>query len=280
MHRNLFSIGDVDVTVREVLVSIIIVCVLLAVGFSVAIGISNSAEERLEVYLKALPIDTKEKFDYCMKTSVGNSLVYGEIKAMSPVTFSELTGSYYQIERVAERYTRHERTVTYTDSDGNTRTKIETYYEWDYCGSDSKKCDNFILFDNVFPSKLITSDFSQRLSLNEQTVTQDVIGQCNWDYLYKNSTWWYSVGDIRYYFRYVPSNFNATVHANLLNNTMTGFSSNGSLPVYYEQNIESVVDKEKRCVRTGEIVFWVFWAGLIIGAVVGFVYFENRWLED
>ena len=30
----------------------------------------------------------------------------------------------------------------------------------------------------------------------------------------------------------------------------------------------------------GLIIFWIFWVILIIGAVIGFYYIDNTWLED
>ena len=42
------------------------------------------------------------------------------------------------------------------------------------------------------------------------------------------------------------------------------------------------IDQTIKYLESGreKVLFWVMWVLLIVGIVVGFYHFENRWLED
>lgn len=125
---------DFEITKREVLASIAIIAMLLIVGLGISDKISDKIADKNEKYNKAIKIESKELFDYGMRTDVGNAFVYGELKAVDPVTYPEINGEYMYVEKVKERYTMHTRTVTYTTGSGKNRmthTRTEHYWTWD-----------------------------------------------------------------------------------------------------------------------------------------------------
>ena len=120
------------------IVSIAIVAILLAVGFFISDKITDWENDQNAEYQKAIHIDDTELFQYGIRTNVGNAFVYGDLKAVDPVTFKEIGGAYMWVEKTEEHYNRHTRTVTRTRTvNGKTQTYTDTevYYSWDYYDS-------------------------------------------------------------------------------------------------------------------------------------------------
>lgn len=139
MRLDFFDL-DFEITKREILASICIIVFFLLSGMFFTNKISDSVLDSNEKYNKAVKIEGTDLFQYGMDTNVGNAFVYGTLEVIDPVTFPEIGGEYMYINKVKEKYTKHTRVVTYTDSDGETRTKTETYWSWDVVGSESKSC--------------------------------------------------------------------------------------------------------------------------------------------
>ena len=77
---------------------------------------------------------------------------------------------------------------------------------------------------------------------------------------------------MRYKYYGTETKFTGTIFTDLRNNTIsddTNFYNNMTI-------IETVEHLEN---GGAEIIFWIFWVILIIACVVGFYYFENKWLE-
>ena len=107
---------DFEITKREVLASISIVAVLLLIGVLISGKIEESQTDKNAVYNKAIKIDSKDLFEYGMRTNIGNAFVYGDLVAVDPVTYPEIGGSYMYVKKIKEEYTIHTRTVTTRDS--------------------------------------------------------------------------------------------------------------------------------------------------------------------
>ena len=120
-----------EITKREVLASISIIAIMLLFGFLISGKIADWQMDKNEIYNKAVKIDNTEMFEYGMRTNVGNAFVYGDLEAVDAVTYPEIGGKYMFVEKVEEHYTMHTRTVSYTDANGNTQTRVETYWTWD-----------------------------------------------------------------------------------------------------------------------------------------------------
>ena len=143
------------ITKREVIASFVIIAFMMIVGFFISDNITDWQNEQNAKYQKALHIENnKDMFQYGMDTNVGNAFVYGDLTALDPVSYDEIDGEYMYIEKVKEQYTKHTRRVSYT-VDGKTRYRTETYWTWDWAGSEDKKCKNINFCGVTFDSNKI-----------------------------------------------------------------------------------------------------------------------------
>lgn len=205
----------------------------------------------MEVYNKAVKIDTSDMFEYGMRTNVGNAFVYGTLEAVDTVTYPELGGEYMYIKKVKEKYTKHTRTVTKTKTvNGKTQTYTEEkeYWTWGRCGSEDKMCDNISFCGTTFSSSKI-----------------DIPNATYIDTIKESS-------HIRYRYYGTGTSYNGTIFTELEDNTI---SSNS--PFYNGMSIDETIDKLDTSI--GNIEFWIVWVVATGLAVFGFFYLENKWLE-
>jgi len=261
-----------EITKHEILFSIVIILAMLGLGLFISNGITKSAIEQNEILQKALKVDENpEAYDYSLKTNVPNILAYGTATANQPVGLPEIIGEYSYIYKHKERYTQHTRTVTTTDSEGHTHTHVEIYYTWDAAGSSGYSTDTVIYLGKIYSIETLKPKSSQ-LSLNSTTLKSEYLDCVGWDgYLYESSwdTWGHSVGDLRWYFTYVPKQYKGSLH----------IQDTTQLRFYYEETIEEVVENSEVSISKGRITFWIIWILLTCGTVAGFYYIDNRWLE-
>ena len=237
------------ITKREILFSIVIVCIMFVFGFLISDSINESIMDKQQVYNTALQINNDTGlFEYGMRTDVGNAFVYGELKAIDTVTYPEIGGEYMYIEKVKEIYTMHTRTVTYTVN-GHTRTRTETYWTWDRVGSEDKKCEEVSFCGVTFDSDKF------------------IIPSTHYIDTIKESS------HVRYKYYGTDIIHTGTIFTELKDDTI---SDNANL--YKDQTIEETIES----LKTGWelVVFWIFWIILIIALVIGFYYIDNNWLED
>lgn len=145
--------GEFTITKRELLVSIAITLILIGIGFFISSNIEDITNENNEKYFKALKIDNDTSiFKYAIKTNIGYVLANGKIKALNGVSISDIEGTYFEISKKKEKYTKHTRQVehTRTVSDGNGGYKTEVYYTteeywtWDYAGEEKFHTENLV----------------------------------------------------------------------------------------------------------------------------------------
>jgi hypothetical protein len=196
-----------------------------------------------------------------MDTNFGNVLLYGELRTDSPVTFDEIGNGYIYIEKVREDYTRHTRTVTKKDSNGNTYTETEVYYSWDYVSSEHLATDTIVFLDEPFSYGTISLPV-RRLSLADAGVEKQ-----RWNYIYKNS-------DTRYYYNVTDVSLVGTVFATLSDGTIKNASS-----LYENDTPTEVIESVQQSETLYLIFFWLAWVVFMAGCVYGFLYLENRWLD-
>ena len=92
------------ITKREILFSVVIISVMLALGFLISSNISNALMDDYQQYNTALQINNdKNVFRHGMKTNIGNAFVYSDLCALDPVSFDEIEGSYSHVKKVKER---------------------------------------------------------------------------------------------------------------------------------------------------------------------------------
>lgn len=244
--------GDFTITKREVIFGIVIIAVMLTLGLVIHGSIDNALMLEYQKYNTALRIDKDANmFAYAMNTNIGNSYVRGPLRAIDTVTFPEIGGEYSYVEKVKERYTQHTRVVTETytvNGKTQTRTRIETYWTWDRVQS--------------------WDDHSEKINFLESEFSYGTVDFPSASYIttIKESS------NIRYKYYGAPTACEVTVYADLRNDTMKAQRT------FYDTSIE---DAHKSMTGKGELViFWVIWIVLTAGAVYGFVYFDNYWLED
>ena len=223
---------------------------MLIIGFFISGNIQQDLLEKYQIYDTAVHIDSEELFRYGMKTNIGHAFVYGDLKALDPVGFSEISGKYSYIKKEEQEYRRHTRLVTktYTDSDGKTKTKTETevYWSWDTMRTYSKTSTKISFLDVEFAYGKIQFPSSHHI----ETLSTG----------YHKRNVYYGTG----------THFQGTIFTTLEDNTINQTS-------FYRNS--TIADTITSLESGSELVFfWVSWIALTAGLLVGFYYLENRWL--
>ena len=247
----MIDLGEFTITKREILLSIAIIAVLLALGLWISDGITESQMDRNMVYDQALRVDETDIFEYGMRTNVGNAFVYGDLKAVDTVSFPEIDGEYMTVRKIKERYTKHTRTVTKTRTvNGKTQTytEIETYWTWDEIDRETLRNERITFLNVEFERGKI-----------------EIPGMRYLDTIKESSK-------IRYQYYGTGTEFVGTIYTDLRDNTI----SDGSA-FYENRTIDQTIEHLK--VPVGTIGFWIFWVFFMGGALYGFFYIDNHWLE-
>lgn len=247
----MIDFGEFTITKREILLSIAIIAILLALGLWISEDITEWQMDKNAVYDQALRVDTNDIFEYGMRTNVGNAFVYGDLKAVDTVSFSEIGGEYMTVQKITERYTRHTRTVTKTRTvNGKTQTYTETevYWTWDEIDRETKRNEKITFLGVEFDRSKIDIPHLRYIDTIKES------------------------SKIRYQYYGTSTEFVGTIYTDLRDGTISDSSE------FYEgRTIEQTIEHLK--VPVGTIGFWIFWVLLMCGAVFGFFYIDNRWLE-
>lgn len=242
---------NMEITKREVIFSIALICVMLIMGIIISDKINDDLMEQYQKYNTALQInDDPELFKYGMRTNIGNAFVHGELAAVDPISYDAVDGVYGSMTKTTERYTMHTRTVTKTrtvNGKSQTYTETEIYWSWDAINKESIHASTISYLGVEFPYGTIdyfpehyidTIDLSSNL--------RDV----------------YYGSEVSYV---------GTLFANLSDNTIseTSFHNDKSI----DDTIKSLETKWQL------VLFWIVWIIIIGLAVFGFYYLDNRWLE-
>lgn len=125
-HRN-----SSNITLREVLCSIIIVGLMFILGLFITSKVMDHARVKQIEYDTALQIDDDQTFTHALHGGYGNAFVYGTVTPVDTVGCYELGGQHMYVERVLETYESHEEEETYEDEDGNEHTRTITVWDWE-----------------------------------------------------------------------------------------------------------------------------------------------------
>ena len=242
------SFGDFEITKREVLASISIIAVMILLGILISGKISEYQMDKNEVYNKAVKIESQEMFKHGMNTNIGNAFVYGDLKAVDTVTYPEIGGEYMYVEKVKEKYTKHTRTVTTTDSKGHSHTRTETYWTWDRVGSEDLKCKEISFCGITFVSnKIDLPDIEYIDTIKESS-------------------------HIRYKYYGIKTEYKGTIFTDLREKTISD-----NTKFYNGLTIKETIEHLESDI--GTIGFWIFWIIVIFVVVYIFYYLDNNWLE-
>jgi hypothetical protein len=238
-----------EITKREIIASISIICVMLILGIFISSKITEAEADAKQRYNVALKISDVDTFTYGMKTNVGDAFVCGELKAIDPVSFSEINGEFMYIEKVREEYVDHPTEVTDYDKNGKvTGSNTEHNWSWDRMGSEDKKCKKVTFLGINFKS----SQFGLPTAHHIDTI--------------------YHGSDKRYQYYAVESNMTGSIFTSLKDNNIKNKNS-----FYQNRNAEELY--KQLSAGGGVIVFWLLWIILIGGLVYGFYYYDNKWLD-
>ena len=247
------------ITRREIIISVAIAAVMLIIGSFISGGITDMQNDKNAEDQKAVHIDTPELFRYGMDTNVGNAFVYGDLQAIDTVTFDEVGGKYLCIEKVEERYERHEREVTVTDSKGIKHTKTEVYYEWETEDSEVRHSENIRFCGIEFPYEKIPYSLDNHIETIES-------GR---EYSWKSGEF----VKVRFQYYGTSPKHTGTIYTKLSDGTISNNSR-----FFRGYTIEQALDSCTHSVANG--MFWALWIALTAGVVTEFCYLDNRWLKD
>lgn len=236
-----------EITKREIILSIAIISFMMIVGIMLSGKISDSITDKNAVYNKAIHVEGQELFQYGIRTNVGNAFIYGDLVAIDTVTYPEIDGEYLYVKKVKERYTQHTRTVSYKCGK-STCHRTETYWTWDRAGSEDKISEKVEFLDVEF-------NFNQFLTPSDHHLVT-----------IKESS------HIRYKYYVVPSKLTGTIFADLRENNI-----GDNVPIYQDMD----TDEAYKHLTNSDWIMWLFWMGWLVltgGAVYGFWYLENDWL--
>lgn len=236
-----------EITKREVILSIAIVAIMLILGFFISDNIAARQDEKNAEFQKAIQINDTELFKHGMNTNVGNAFVYGDLKAIDTVTYPDIEGDYMYIEKVKEEYTMHTRTVT-TTVNGKTSVRVETYWTWDVVDRENKSCKKISFCGVEFNSNKIKLPGSEYIDTIKES------------------------SHIRYKYYGVDTEYKGTIYTSLKDKTISDKSR-----FYNNANIEKALEISTSNVPI--VWFWILWIILTIVIVCGFYYIDNRWLE-
>ena len=251
----IYSGSGWDLTVRELMLSIVIILVMLTGGFFISEKLSSSCDNKNEEYYQAIKIDNDaEQFQYGMRTNVGNAFVKGTLSVVDPVTDSDIDGEYAYIEVREEHYNQHTRQVAHTTTvNGKSHTyyTTETYYSWDYYDSWEKHSEKVSF-----------------LGVEFQYGTISMPGDYHIDTQNKSRR-------VRYKYYVIYTVYDGVIYTELKDNTISNDS-----PFIQAETIDDAVNYMANGNMAVIAIFWMVWI-VVIGAVVyGFYYLDNDWLED
>lgn len=247
MKSHAYYCGNVRITLREILVSIILLAVFIIGGIKIAENITKNNLDKTQIYNTAHKVEEPDIFKHLMDTNGGNSFVYGTIKALEPVTTPALEGEYLIILMVHEEEFEKKRKVE--DDEGNVH--YETYYEWEETGREKLSSENVSFCGSNFPLSKFTN-------INESYVKT----------VNQNSFWG---NDKRTKYYTVDTEITGTIFSDLKNGTISDKTP------FHQSSLEETIDGY---IPTGAsvYVFWFFWILLMCGLIIGFCYIDNRWL--
>jgi hypothetical protein len=133
------SDSEIEVTKREMFVTIIFLCLMALLGFYVSDYIQKYQADHNAKYYQAIKItNDPAQFKYALETNAGHMIVHGTVKAIDPVTYEGLDGrTYMTITRVYEEYRMHSKRVCSGDGK-NRHCHTKYYWTWDAIHSEGK----------------------------------------------------------------------------------------------------------------------------------------------
>ncbi len=243
-----------EITKREVIASIAIIAVSMAIGSVLYGKILDHQDDMDAEDQKAVHITEPELF-----RNAGDAFVYGELQSVDTVAFEGIDGEYLYIKRVEEWYERHEREVKVRDDNGKEHKKTEVYYEWDTKGKEIRHAEAIRFCGVDLPYG--------KSRLPRPGYIDTIYGDKEY------SIWSGEYVRTRAVYYGVEPGHAGTLYARLSDGTILDSST-----FFDGYTIEQALEE---CTSdTGGVAFWAGWIVLTGLCVYGFCYLDNRWLEE
>lgn len=190
-------------------IAIVGLCVALCLGLLLIHSVGEYQYEKAQKYNTAVKAETAEMFNYAVDSQQGNVLASGNFTATPTVSIEDISGEYAKIVKTKERYTQHTRTYE-CGTEKNPRTCTEHYYTWDYHSKDVITTPTLVFLEREYQSSLFSFGFEHRVGC-------EVIKEnCMMGYMYEDSSWFTSEGDLRWYYSVVDGTFWGTIFVTTL----------------------------------------------------------------
>lgn len=190
-------------------IAVVYLCVALGAGLLIKHTIEEYQYKQAHKYNTAVKANTAEIFNYAIDSQQGNVLASGNFTATPTVAMEDISGEYAKIVKVEERYTQHTR-IYQCGTEKNPRTCTENYYTWDYRSKNVLTANTLLFFGREYPSSIFSFGFEHRVGC-------EVIKEnCIMGYKYKDSSWFTSEGDVRWYYSVVDTTFLGTIFVTTL----------------------------------------------------------------
>lgn len=247
---------DFEITLREVLFSLLILGIFSFLGFLVHSWIDKSVDDSTLKYRQAVAIESPDEFRHAMDTDVGHAFVRGKLEAVTPVTSKLVKGEYLRIHVEHQKYQHHTRTVHYTTYDSKGRphhhTRIEHYWSWDTVRTSTTNSPKVRFCGSEFPY----GKFNYNCARTEETIVGGGFLKNERDVVLTTK-----------------DGFTGTMFGDLRNGSFEGKAS------LVGRGIEEYRESETKCTWP-YVLFWVLWVAITGGAIWFFYFIENNWLED
>lgn len=244
-----------EITLREVMFSILILGMFAFLGFLVHSAIDKKVDDSTLKYRQAVSIQDEGEFRHAMDTDVGNAFVRGKVEAVTPVKTKLVKGEYLRIHVDHQKYRMHTRVVTYTTYDSKGRPHVHhrtvTYWSWDTVNSFTTNSQEVVFCG----SKFKYDKFEYSCANTDETIVGGGTFNNERDVVYTTK-----------------DGFTGTIFADLRNGSVTG------RPTMVGRGIEKYRESLEKCTWP-YVLFWILWIVLTVVAIVLFYIIDNRWLE-
>lgn len=212
--------------------------------------VKNVSEEaqynKAKLYNTAIQAKTANAFNYAVDSQQGNVLTEAIFSTVEPIIRPETKGSFFEITKTEERYTKHTRTYQ-CGTEKEPQTCTETYYSWDYNGAEQNKAKEIVLHERTYPSYLFYVPYSRQLGCDELNVTI-----CKNGFEFANNNWLASVGDKRWYYTVTDTTFAGTIFINTAGGYINPIKSN-TIQIK-QQNIAELIENANKTTNTTFLV--------------------------
>ena len=247
---------DFEITLREVMFSLLILGIFSFLGFIVHSWIDKKVDDSILKYRQAVAIESPDQFRHAMNTDVGYAFVMGKLEAVTPVTNKLVKGEYLSIHVNHQKYQKHTRVVTYTTYNPKGRRRVhhrtETYWSWDTKWTSTTNSPRVVFCGSEFPY----DKFHYNCANTEMTIVGGGLFKYERDVVYTTK-----------------DGFNGTMFGDLRNGSFEGKAS------LVGRGIEEYRELETKCAFP-YVMFWVIWVIMTFGTIIVFCIIDNEWLED